>query len=523
MGRPLSFILLYFLFAGSCGPSVGVSPTDVSTLGLLNLGLYTATNKVTASNDIFPFGVASGDPLPDAVIIWSMLDPAAASTDSTVVWQLSEDAYFKRGLKSDTLATNRILGYSLKADVTNLSPNTTYYYRFGQSGNWSVTGRTRTAPDPDDHRAVKLAVVSCNALEWGFFNAFENIALREELNAVIHLGDYIYEYATGQYGDTTLQRIHQPRYEVLTQADYHQRYAQYRSDPQLKAAHAAHPFICVWDDHEVANNSYGKGAENHDVCSEGDYLSRMTAAKRVYYNWMPIREKQSGHIYRSFSFGGLADLHMLDERLSGRDAPANSFATEVLMDSCRSMLGTTQFDWLCGQLRRARGKWQLLGNQVLFAPLDLSNILPQYAVNLDAWDGYAYEQKRLVDTLRQHPDKGILFLTGDTHCSWVFEIKDDQGEFLAHELGTPSVSSANYDEFIHSWDTMMVAQYRLYRDNDHLQYANIEDHGYLLLHLKAEAAEATFHFSESVRYPTTKEKSTKSFTIAYEPRYLHTR
>lgn len=510
------FLPLYLLINGGCSSPTETLDSGVTQLGIMPIPTQQAKQLFFPENHVFPYGVASGDPLSDAVILWSMLDTTAARRDSTATWEISTEADFSDIVKKDSLVTNRELGYSLKVDATGLQPSTTYYYRFGQNGTWSDIGRTRTAPAKTADIPVKIAVVSCNAYEWGYMNAYEKIAARNDLDAVVHLGDYIYEYASGDYGDTTLGRIHEPRHEVVTLADYHQRYAQYRRDPQLRAAHQAHPFICIWDDHEVANDNNSCGAENHNPTTEGDYLTRMSAAKQVYYNWMPIREQPDGSINRSFSFGQMADLHMLDERLAGRNAPATSFSPEDLLDTNRTMLGHPQFEWLCQSLRHAQGRWQLLGNQVLFANLDLSDILPQYAVNLDAWDGYAYEQGRLMDSLESYGNTNTIFLTGDTHCSWYFDVENNAGNRLAHELATPSVSSANYNEFINSWDTMIVARYRLYRDNEHLNYTNIKDHGYLLLELEDDKATARFHYSKTIRYATTKERAVKKFTIDYD-------
>ncbi|TXF90093.1 alkaline phosphatase [Neolewinella aurantiaca] len=506
------FPILFVVFDGC--PSVR-APHSIS---VLSSGAFMLPQDLLPAAEVgsenFPYGIASGDPLADAVIIWSMLDTAAAAKDSLVVWQMSKTPAFKKPT-SGKLTARTANRFSIKVDVTGLEPDTYYYYRFMNAGRWSETGRTRTLPAKYDAGDVKLAVVSCNALEWGYMNAFGRISDRNDLNAVVHLGDYIYEYASGVYGDTTLGRFHEPRHEIVTADDYHTRYAQYRRMPQLRAAHQQHPFICVWDDHEVANDSYLSGAENHNPEQEGDYLTRMTSAKQVYYNWMPIRESGDGAIYRRFRFGEMAELHMLDERLAGRDAPATSFDVTELADTSRRMLGEKQFNWLCEGLATSDARWQLLGNQVLFARLDLSKILPQYAVNLDAWDGYAYEQQRLQDSLKAYGNPNTIFLTGDTHCSWYFDIEKDD-EHLAYELATPSVSSANYDELIGGWDTLTVARYRLYRDNDHLNYTNIKDHGYLLLDLKAEGTTAEFHYSESIRYSTDKERSVKTFNLPYD-------
>ncbi|MEL6275016.1 MAG: alkaline phosphatase D family protein [Bacteroidota bacterium] len=470
----------------------------------------------------FPFGVASGDPLPDGFIIWTMLDTAVVKEGDLVEWQVSLTNSFDSIVNSGSVNVEAKHHFRVKVDVEQLESDNYYFYRFRHEHQWSPVGRSRTAPARNTNTEVNLAFVSCNSYEWGYFNAFENIATREDLHAVVHLGDYIYEYASGDYGDTTIGRIHEPRHEVITAEDYYQRYAQYRRDPQLRAAHAAHPFICIWDDHEVANNSSLEGAENHNV-GEGDYLVRMTAARQIYYDWMPVRESADRRLYRSIQFGRNVDLHMLDERLAGRTAPADSFDPAVLADSCRRMLGEDQFEWLCTSLRNSPSRWQLLGNQVLFADLDLSDILPQYAVNVDAWDGYRYEKDRLIDSIKINEWENIVFLTGDTHCSWYFNVTDDLASFeesptahsIAHEFGTPGVSSANYDEFIQGWDTLMVARYRLFRDNPHLEYANLKDHGYLLLRLNADELRAEFHFSQTVRRRTCRERPVKTFSLPY--------
>ncbi len=466
----------------------------------------------------FPYGIASGDPLEDAVILWTMLDTLAARQDSTVRWEISQDPTFGSLAGSGEVVTSWANHYRVKVDATNLAAGASYFYRFRHRKGWSEVGRTRTALAQDAVEVVRLAVVSCNALEWGYMNAFDRIAALDDLAAVVHLGDYIYEYGSGVYGDTTLGRFHEPRHEIVTAQDYHQRYAQYRRDPQLRAAHRVHPFICVWDDHEVANNSHLTGAENHDAASQGDYLTRMTAAKQIYYDWMPIREQANGAIYRRFDFGQLVTLHMLDERLAGRDAPAESFDPAEVGDTARHMLGETQLEWLCAGLETSQAAWQLIGNQVLFANLDLSKILPEYALNLDAWDGYAYERQRLMDSIALYRNPNTIFLTGDTHCSWYLNINDGDGERLAHELGTPSVSSANYDELIGGWDTLAIASYRLYRDNAHLHYTNIQDHGYLWLELGADHARAEFRYSSTIRQVTAQEKASKTFTLPYDHR-----
>lgn len=462
----------------------------------------------------FPYGVASGDPLPDRVIIWTLLDTATAHRDSLVRWEMSTDRSFQAIVRADTVTARQERHYRIKVDVDGLAANTTYYYRFVQGEETSRIGRTRTAPEGGDAGDVHLAVVSCNAYEWGHFNAFANLAATDGLSAVVHLGDYIYEYASGDFGDVSLGRLHEPRHEAVTADDYYVRYAQYRQDPDLQAAHAAHPFICVWDDHEVANDSHLEGAENHQPATEGDYLTRITAAREIYYDWMPIREDHSGRLYRSFDFGRTTALHMLDERLAGRTPPASDFDPAHLADTTRRMLGEPQFNWLTHELRTTQTDWQLIGNQVMFARLDLANILPEYAVNLDAWDGYRYEKERLLDSLAIYGQNPPVFLTGDTHCSWYFDIPDRKGGVAAHEIATPSVSSANYDEFIDSWDTLAIARYRLYRDNEHLEFTDLTRHGYVLLHVTPDQLTAQFHYLRTIKNRDCREDRPVTYRIA---------
>lgn len=487
-----------------------------TSAGVTALPDYKAQPAATAPE--FPYGVASGDPLPDGVIIWTMLAPQDSVQALCVQWQISETADFQKNLRLGESMATADHHFRVKEDVRQLAAGTTYFYRFSLDGQqWSAVGRTRTAPAANSRSAVRLGAVSCNAYEWGHFNGFGRLAERDDLDAILHLGDYIYEYGTGEYGDTTIGRIHEPRHELIKLEDYHQRYAQYRSDPQLQAVHARHPFICIWDDHEVANNNYLEGAENHDDCTEGDYLLRLTAARSVYYDWMPVREDSSGQLYRSFQWGQVANLHMLDERLAGRTAPASSFAVSELADSSRRMLGERQFNWLTEQLQSSAGRWQLIGNQVLFADLELERVLPEYAVNIDAWDGYRYEKERLMDSLSNWPHQRLLFLTGDTHCSWHFEIKDAEStQLLAHEIGVPSLSSANFDELAGDALALWVAKKRLLHDNPHLQYTDLTRHGYLILSLTEAEAQAEFHYSKTILKADRREDTPVTITIDYD-------
>ncbi len=470
----------------------------------------------------FYHGVASGDPLTDAVIIWTRITPADSLESIEVKWEVSESEDFSNVLKTGTFTTNPEKDFTVKVDVKGLNPGQIYYYRFHGLNGTSITGRTKTAPSgmPD---SLRFAVVSCSNYQWGYFNSYARMAEQPMFDAVLHLGDYIYEYGIDGYGDTTRGRFHLPKHEIITLQDYRTRYSQYRLDPDLKAVHQMHPFITIWDDHEVANDSHMEGAQNHQPDTEGDYSERMAAAVKTYYEWMPMREPADRLLYRSFTFGGLADVIMLDERLEGRDPQLDSLTHPEYMSEDRSMLGPDQRKWFKDKLSNNTGTWQLIGNQVIFSDLDLGFAFPNSPRNLDSWDGYHAEKRMIADHIIDHDIKNVIFLTGDTHCSWAFEAAIDPkntynretgaGAF-AIELGTASINAANYDEYTSVDTARMVEQaYADPRVNPHLKYVNLRDHGYLVLTLKPEEARADWYYIETVKRPSSKQALARTFKI----------
>ena len=456
---------------------------------------------------LWPFyqGVASGDPLPDRVIIWTRVTPKENDSTINVSWEIAEDENFVSVYKSDSIITSVDRDFTVKVDVDALKPGQIYYYRFKALGKTSITGRTKTAAI-GERDSLKFAVVSCSNWEWGYFNAYAKIADRPVLDAVIHLGDYIYEYGIGKYGDTTIGRVNVPPHELLTLTDYRTRYALYRTDVGLRRAHQQHPFITIWDDHEVANNVYTEGAQNHQP-EDGDFKSRKAAAKQAYYEWLPIRE--SDIHYRSFSFGGLADVIMLDERLEGRTKPVDSLSDPNYKSEARHMLGTNQLSWLENNLQSSIATWKIIGNQVIISEIDLSPAHPKMPRNLDSWDGYPAERESLKNFIVNQKISDVVFLTGDTHTSWAIEAATDfvktynpktsKGAF-AIELGTTSVSSANDNEY-HNTDTVKMMEQSLQKINSHIKYINARDHGYLLLTLSSSKGKAEWFFVETLRAP----------------------
>ncbi|HEY5691922.1 MAG TPA: alkaline phosphatase D family protein [Cyclobacteriaceae bacterium] len=465
----------------------------------------------------FYHGVASGDPLPDRVIIWTRVTPEEMNSSIPVLWELAEDSNFTSIYKSDTISANLLHDYTVNIDVDGLQPDHTYYYRFSALGKKSITGRTRTTPI-NAKEELKFAVVSCSNYEWGYFNAYAKIADQPDLNAVIHLGDYIYEHGVGGYGDTTIGRFNLPDHEIVTLQDYRTRYSQYRTDLGSRRVHQQHPFITIWDDHEVANNSYKEGAQNHQP-DEGDYEARKQAAKQAYYEWLPIRENRN--LYRSISFGPVADLIVLDERLQGRTKPVDSLSDPNYNDESRHMLGTEQLQWFEQQLSESKATWKLIGNQVIFADLDLSLVLPQMPRNLDSWDGYPAEKKQIKNFIVDNRIRDVVFITGDTHASWAIEVATDvtntydpltsKGAF-AVEFGTPSISAANSNER-NSDEKVKQSEIILMNTNPHIKYTNNRDHGYILLTLTPTSVKSDWYYVETLRKEGSSETKAKSMMV----------
>ena len=359
----------------------------VATVGIA--GAATGQSAAPA----FAHGVASGDPLADRVIIWTRVTTGAAT--ATLAWTVATDAAMTRVVKRGRIVVSAVTDYCAKIDVFGLSAGTTYYYQFTAGAVASPVGRTKTLPTGSVSR-LKFALFSCANFEGGYFNVYAEAAKRDDLDAVLHVGDYIYEYRLGL--QTPAQRLGlapqprlgqlQPMAEVVTLSDYRLRHATYKSDADLQELHRKNAWITIWDDHESANDSWTGGAENHQPATEGDWKARETAAIRAYYEWMPIREPWNrpridgdGNpqgMFRRFDFGDLVRLAMLDTRLEGRDRQltAGPFvqtyagARRDTLDGtagtrARQMVGPVEQAWIADTLTGSPQTWQLIGNQVL--------------------------------------------------------------------------------------------------------------------------------------------------------------
>ena len=481
---------------------------------------------------VFLHGVASGDPLSQAVILWTRVTPPPGRATVPVSFEIARDAGFTRIAGRGMQMTSAARDFTVKVDAIGLEPGATYFYRFSALGEASPVGRTRTLPVSTSR--VRLAVASCSNLPFGYFNAYARIAARQDLDAVLHLGDYIYEYRNAQYGDgTPFGRIPQPDKEITTLEDYRTRHAQYRTDPDLQEAHRLHPWIVVWDDHEFANNTWRDGAANHNPDrGEGPWPPRRDAAIQAYSEWMPIRDDRSSRqtrIYRSFAFGQLADLVMLDTRFVGRDQEApKREQVDVIDDPKRSLLGVAQEQWLFDELKASTGAgvtWQLLGQQIKFAPQSLKGARSE---STDHWDGYRPARERVMDFLEASRIRNTVILTGDIHSSWAYDVaRDPWNQYdartgrgtLAVEVITPAITSPGWATREPEKGPARAQEYLNARP--HLKWVEGVHRGYMVVELTPKQMRTDWYFVPTVTEKNATETLAKSFVSeAGSPRLM---
>lgn len=511
----------------------------------------------------FTHGVASGDPLADGVVLWTRVVPNKEFEKAvSVAWEVATDSGFENLIHSGTAEARNAHDFTVKVDVRGLTSGQTYYYRFRTSDSQSPVGKTLTLPEGSVD-SVRLAVVSCANYPAGYFNVYREISKRDDLDAVVHLGDYIYEYSSeaGSYAAADAAALGRTfpadnDVELITLKDYRRRYDIYRSDADLQALHEKVPFIVVWDDHEVANDAWQNGAENHNA-DEGDYGTRKLEALQAYFEWMPIRPVFEGNdeaIFRTFRFGDLVDLHMLDTRHMGRDEPLNyldyfssdgslnqaQFIADVGSQS-RTLLGAEQLLWLQSSMGYSTTKWQVLGQQILmgrmnlpaellvaiatenFAGLpqalgelaqlkgrklagdptltaaELARIETAAPYNLDAWDGYQYEREVVLGTAKQL-NKNLVVLAGDTHNAWANNLKDFNGDQIGVEFATSSVSSPGLEEYLQlQADQVAGAEQGIGLLADDLDYLNLNQRGYMMVTFTADEARADWYFVDTIK------------------------
>ncbi|MEU6843645.1 alkaline phosphatase D family protein [Streptomyces sp. NPDC046716] len=487
----------------------------------------------------FLHGVASGDPLPDGVLLWTRVTPTAEAVpgsgkgpDTRVGWEIAEDRAFRTVVGRGTTTASAASDHTVKADVRGLRPASAYYFRFFAGDAYSPVGRTRTAPAADAREELRFGVVSCANWEAGWFSAYRHLAARADLDAVLHLGDYLYEYRTGEYPAAKYTvRPHQPAHEIVSLADYRIRHGAHKTDDDVRAMHAAHPLVAIWDDHEFANDAWSGGAENHSPATEGAWAARRDAAKQAYFEWMPVRPSIAGTVYRRLRFGALADLHLLDLR-SFRSQQA-SVGSGAVDDAGRTITGRAQLDWLKSGLAASDAQWKLVGTSVMISPVAFGSLparllaplaellgLPEegLAINVDQWDGYTHDRKELISHLRERGIEDTVFLTGDIHMAWANDVPVTAGTYplspsAATEFVVTSVTSDNLDDILHvAPDTLStVAETAVKAANRHVKWLDMDSHGYGVLDVTAERAQMDYY--------VISDRTDKNATSAWERSY----
>ena len=449
-----------------------------------------SSETVPEPEPVFLHGVASGDPLTDAVIIWTRV--TTSETELVVEWEIASDKDMTDVLDSGEVTTNADSDFTVKVDVTGLSPATTYFYRFFAAEQPSPVGRAKTLAEGSPERA-KLAIVSCASYAHGYFHSYKALSEIDDLDAVIHLGDYIYEYGNEEYGAV---RTYDPPHEIITLEDYRKRYSHYRKDAWLQAAHQQHAWFVIWDDHELANDAWTDGAENHDEATEGKFSDRRAAAARAYSEWMPLRAEDPNKIFRSFSYGDLFQLFLLDTRLWGRDQAAVDKDDPAIADPERTLLGDDQEAWLFDGLKASAARWKLVGQQVMMAVLPLEAL-----INTDQWDGYVPARERFYNLITTESLNDVIVLTGDIHTSWASDLYPEGTEYdptsgagsIAVEMVAPAVSAPGLPPEIFS-----ELGNELVMSSPNFKFVDVARRGYLVLEVTPTQAEGTYFLFDQI-------------------------
>lgn len=522
------------------------------TFGLAALAIPGAAQALFAGRG-FTHGVASGEPSGDSVLLWTRY---VADSDSRLTAEISPSPDFTRPVAGGSVTASGARDHIAKITVTGLKPGSWYYYRFvAADGSTSPVGRTRTLPTGET-AAFNIGVFSCSNLPFGWFNGYGHAAARADIDLAVHTGDYVYEYGPDVY-PTRAQalpgRTVQPDHEMVTLADYRLRYSSYRLDADLQRLHQVVPMIAMWDDHEIANDAYRNGAENHQSETEGDYATRRRIAEQVYREWMPVADlAPSDALWRSYQIGDLATLIRTESRLSGRDKPAElaeafagggniaqalaRFRDETWMDPQRRMLGEDQARWLGDQFKASKAagtRWQVWAQQCVMGsmklPMETADWVPKDApqivrtrsaaglaaskaglpFNMDAWDGYPVQREALLKSA-QAADADLIVLSGDSHNGWGFDL-DADGSPAGVEFAGHAISSPGFEAYAPTIAPDDVAG-ALVRANPQLKWADTSSRGYMTLQLTRDSATAHWHKLRTIRERDTTLAGTSSLS-----------
>ncbi len=506
----------------------------------------------------FTHSVASGEPSQDSVLLWARY---VGDGDMRLTVELLDPNSGKAVASGETVARPE-RDFIAKTVIDGLEPGRWYFYRFvAPDGTASPTGRTRTLPDDATDR-FNLGIFSCSNLPFGYFNAYAHAAARSDLDLLVHLGDYLYEYAPGTYPDTPLpSRTIAPDKEILSLTDYRLRYQSYRADPDLQRLHQLFPMLSQWDDHELTNNAWKNGAQNHQS-DEGDWGVRKRIARRVYREWMPVSDLPDDRDeWKSYQIGDLATILLTESRLHGRDeqlslsqalidgqddipAALAAFRDGPWLDPQRSMLGRDQEEWLAKNLAtstRSGTKWQVWAQQCVMGELRLPEQATEWVseaapanvrrraligslaaqaglpLNYDSWDGYPAARERSLRAA-QAVDADLIVLSGDSHNGWAYDLAAD-GQPAGVDWGAHSVTSPGFENSVPELDPATLAA-ALRQANPSLRWADTSQRGYMTVALTPERATATWHFVDTIQRRSTKLAGEQRMTVLHGTRKL---
>jgi|SaaInlStandDraft_6_1057023.scaffolds.fasta_scaffold01413_5 alkaline phosphatase D len=524
----------------------------------------------------FNYGIASGDPTSNSIILWTHAKYTNLNFPITLFYELSDDVEFKNIIKYGNISSNINQDFTFKIKINCLKENKTYYYRFGSTNNknniqYSNIGRTNTIPNKNNNISnIKLAVVSCANYPQGYFNVYKEICKEKDISCVIHLGDYIYEYSnTDSFGiPINKERESKPSHETITLNDYRCRHSQYKQDPDLQKLHSMYPIIAVWDDHEVVDDAWKDGAPS--MPNKCEFLKRKHNGLKAYCEWMPItvdKSKCNMKIYRSFDFGNLLSLHMIDSRFFGREKQINPVdfiipetreeTNNKLNNENRELLGKSQFNWLKCKIKSSESKWQILGSQVLMSKIKLpisilqhssplnpeliNKAIIEYLVakqtppefrtpeqkilmdtslfanpllgyNLDAWDGYPSQREQIFNFIKEQ-NINFATISGDSHNGWFNKLVNNNNDTIGYEFGAPSVTSYGLEYFLNPLSPAEIKSvFETIPENT--EWMQPQNRGYLLLSIFDDKIDGDYKFvttTESTNYNTFNE--TKTYTL----------
>ncbi|MHC5597908.1 MAG: alkaline phosphatase D family protein [Nostoc sp.] len=466
----------------------------------------------------FSLGVASGDPLPDGVVIWTRLAPNPLSgggmppVNVPVCWQVALDENMRRVVRRGTVLATPELAHSVHVDVRGLESNRCYWYQFQVGKEASPIGRTRTAPAVyDSIRQLNFAFVSCQDWQNGYYTAYRHLA-EENLDLVVHLGDYIYEYGPQSSGP----RQHNSP-EIITLDDYRGRYALYRTDTSLQAAHAAFPWIVTWDDHEVDNNYANLIPEDNQT--QEAFKKRRANAYQAYYEHMPLRlsslpKGADALLYRRLTFGNLAEFNVLDTRQYRTNQPCDDGLKPrcaAAFDPNATMTGSKQEQWLKKGLDQSRSRWNVIAQQTMLGQYNFSSNPPSAGVfNMDQWDGYVAARNRLLNFLNQRQPSNPVVISGDIHSSWVHDLKLDFSNPNSPTVGTEFVGTSITSDF----PTAFIAPSQAaLPNNPHTKFFNGAYRGYVRCKLTPERWQSDYRAVSSIVDLNASVKTLASFVV----------